>query len=260
MSAHALHFPERPQILRWGFASLAIVLVHAAAVGALVLWYKHNPPEPPIVPAIMITFEPAAPQTAAHDDKPLAEQKVEEIKEPPPEPQVEEAKVAEPKIEQPKIEQPPEKVAPPPPQPKRIALPKPEPKPIERKPVERKHVEKQQLPPQEEHAKSATRETLRQASVAASNAYASLVYGHLQRFKSYPASANGATGHIVARFVLSRAGNVLSASIVRSSGNAALDAEALASLHRASPFPPFPEGKAGAQDTFTAPMHFGGNL
>jgi protein TonB len=259
MSAHALHFPERPQILRWGFASLAIVLVHAAAVAALVLWYKRTPPEPPVIPAIMVSFEPAAPTTPVENDKSFAAQETQQI-DPTPEPQVET------KAEPP----PPEEIKPPPPRPSEIALPKPEPKPVERKPIERKLVEKkpverkpvekklvvQPRQPQEAQERGAAREASRQSSVAASNAYLSLVYGHLQRFKSAPASANGATGDAVAHFVLSRTGNVLSASIVKSSGNAALDAAALASVRNANPFPPFPAEKIGSQDSFTAPFKF----
>jgi periplasmic protein TonB len=258
MSAHALHFPERPQILRWGFASLAIVLVHAAAVAALVLWYKRTPPEPPVIPAIMVSFEPAAPTTPVENDKSFAAQETQQI-DPTPEPQVET------KAEPP----PPEEVRPPPPRPAEIVLPKPEPKPVERKiverkPVEKKHVERRpverkpvepQRQAQEAHERAASRDAPRQSSVAASNAYASLVYGHLQRFKSAPVT-NGAAGRAVAHFVLSRTGNVLSAGIVKSSGNAALDAAALASVRSANPFPPFPAEKTGSQDSFTAPFQF----
>jgi protein TonB len=264
MSAHALHSPARPQILRWGFASLMIVLAHAAAVAALVVWYKRTPPEQPIIPAIIVSFEPAAPSTPVEDEKSFAAQETPQI-DPTPEP---------PKVET-KAEPQPEEIKPPPPLPAEIALPKPEPKPIEQKPVERRLVERKlverkpverppaekkpvaRLPqPQEAHEKAASRQASRESTVAASNAYNSLVYGHLQRFKSYSASANGASGHALVRFVLSRTGNLLSASIVRSSGNAALDAAALASVRRASPFPPFPAEKPGSQDSFDAPMNF----
>ena len=159
-----------------------------------------------------------------------------------------------PKVEA-KVEPPPEEIKPPPTPPSEIVLPKPVPKPVERKLVERKPVE-QPRPAQEAHERAASRDAPRQSSVAASNAYASLVYGHLQRFKSYPTSANGATGHAVVRFVLSRTGNILSAGIAQSSGNATLDAAALASVRNANPFPPFPEEKTGAQDSFAAPMNF----
>jgi periplasmic protein TonB len=250
MTALALHFPERRSITRWMLAAVAIVIAHGIMIGALALWHTRAPPEENLIPAIVVSIVPAAPLSPMENDQPVAAEETRHI-DPTPEPS---------KVET-KVELPPEEIKPPPPRPAEIALPKPEPKPVEKKPFEKKPVEKRRVekfsPPQEAHERAATREASRQSSVAASNSYASLVYGHLQRFKSYPASANGATGNVVARFVLSRAGNLLSASIVRSSGNAALDAEALASLRRASPFPLFPEAKTGAQDSFTAPMNYG---
>lgn len=261
MSAHALHFPDRPHVLRWTFAGFAIALAHAAAATALILWYQRTPPEPPPIPAIMVSFAPAAPAVVEHADEPVVQEKMEKIEESPPEP----PKVEEPKLEELKIERPPERIAPPPPRPAEITLPKSEPKPVERKSIERKPIEKRHAEtkpvekrpqPQDAHDKAATREAARQSSVATSDAYSSVVYGHLQRFKSHAAPPNGVTARVFVRFVLSRAGNVLSASVTKSSGNAALDAEALATVRRANPFPPFPEGKANAQETFGAPMDF----
>src|SRR5262249_11772886 len=101
---------------------------------------------------------------------------------------------------------------------------------------------------------AATREAVRVASIAASNVYASQVFGHLQRFKR--ASASGASGTVTLLFALGRDGSVLSSSISKSSGNAALDQEALSLLRRANPFPPFPVEKVGAQDSFIAPVNF----
>lgn len=265
MSARALHFPDRPHVLRWTFAGFAIVLAHVAAVAALVAWYQRTPPEQPFIPAIVVSFAPAAPAVVEHADEPVVQKKMEKVEESPPEPpKVEEPKLEELKIEQPSIEQAPEKIATPP-RPAEITLPKFVPKPVERKSVERRPIEKnhaekkpvEKLPePQDAHDKAATREAARQSSVAASNSYSSVVYGHLQRFKGYPASANGAIARVVVRFILNRAGNVLSASVGKSSGNAALDAEALATVRRANPFPPFPEGKTNVQETFSAPMDF----
>ena len=53
-----------------------------------------------------------------------------------------------------------------------------------------------------------------------------------------------------------RAGEVISSSVTKSSGNEVLDHEALAILRRASPFPPFPAAKSGGQDTYIAPVNF----
>jgi periplasmic protein TonB len=246
MSVHALHFPERSQLLRWAFAGFAIVLAHAAAVTALVLWYKRTPPVQPIIPAIMITFEPAAPQMPAHDDKPLAEQKVEEIKEPPPEPKVEESKIEEPKIEPQKIEQPPEKVAPPPPRPARIALPKPEPKPEPKRVEHKKPTDTR--PPREARDPEATPVT-RQARVASSNDYNSLVIGQLERAKRNLEGAE--TGMTSLVFSVNSNGNLLGAHITKSSGSQVVERAALETIRRASPFPHFLPGMTGSQASFS---------
>jgi protein TonB len=58
------------------------------------------------------------------------------------------------------------------------------------------------------------------------------------------------------RFELNRAGGVIGSAVTKSSGNAALDQEALDLLSRASPFPPFPAAKPGERDTYIAPVNF----
>jgi len=55
---------------------------------------------------------------------------------------------------------------------------------------------------------------------------------------------------------LNRSGDVIASAVTKSSGNAALDQEALNILRRASPFPPFPAGKPGDQDSYIAPVNF----
>jgi len=254
MTALALHFPKRSGAARWVLSAAAIVAGHVVAVGVLVLWYTRTPPEPNLIPAIAVSLAPAAPVTPAQRDEAVAEQAVTAVEPDPP-------KVEEKPVE--KIIEPPPPEVTPPPQPAQVVLPKPPPKPIEKKPiekpVEKKLVEKkpvEQLPRREERDAAASREAARQSSVASSNAYNSLVYGHVQRFKHYPAAAGNVSGQAAVRFVLNRAGSVLSSSIARSSGNSILDQEALAIVQRASPFPPFPAEKSGTQDSFIAPISF----
>jgi periplasmic protein TonB len=58
------------------------------------------------------------------------------------------------------------------------------------------------------------------------------------------------------RFALDRTGHVLSASIVRGSGDASFDEAALAMMRRADPVPPPPPRVADEGLTFTMPVIF----
>jgi len=63
---------------------------------------------------------------------------------------------------------------------------------------------------------------------------------HINRFKRFPPEARG-VGATSVTFTISEAGQVIAARLVVSSGDPALDTEALALLRRASPVPPPPE-------------------
>ncbi len=82
--------------------------------------------------------------------------------------------------------------------------------------------------------------------------------GQLQRAKRYPDAARGAgeEGAAIVSFTMDRAGQVLSVRLVRSSGSAALDQEALALVHRAEPLPPPPAQLPGQTLTLTVPIRF----
>ncbi len=55
---------------------------------------------------------------------------------------------------------------------------------------------------------------------------------------------------------MSRDGRVLAARLARSSGNAALDAEALEMLQRAQPLPPLPSDQPGESLEIAVPVNF----
>ena len=57
-------------------------------------------------------------------------------------------------------------------------------------------------------------------------------------------------------FVVDRAGRLLSKQLARSSGDPAIDAEAIAVLDRAAPFPPMPAALPGDHLVFTVPLRF----
>ncbi len=79
---------------------------------------------------------------------------------------------------------------------------------------------------------------------------------HLDRHKRYPSDRSHAAAEILIRFALDRAGHVLSASIVQSSGDKSFDEAALAMMRRADPVPPPPALVADDGLTFTMPVIF----
>jgi TonB family protein len=78
----------------------------------------------------------------------------------------------------------------------------------------------------------------------------------LDRFKRYPAQAHGAEGVASLTFTIDRKGNVLNSQIATTSGSAVLDAEVLALVKRAAPFPPPPAVVVDADLSFVVPIHF----
>ncbi len=57
----------------------------------------------------------------------------------------------------------------------------------------------------------------------------------------YRARRTGAQGRLLMRFVINKDGTLLEAKILRSSGNAILDSEAIRAIHNAAPYPPLPD-------------------
>ncbi len=88
--------------------------------------------------------------------------------------------------------------------------------------------------------------------------YKQLVAAHLKRFQQYPpgAKASGQQGIPKLTFSLGRGGQVLSSRLGGSSGHAALDAEALAMVRRAQPFPAFPPDVKDASIGFAVAVDF----
>lgn len=76
------------------------------------------------------------------------------------------------------------------------------------------------------------------------------------RLQRYPTQARGAQGVVNVAFSIDRQGNVLSSRVVKSSGSAVLDAEALDLIKRATPLPPPPAEIADSQLSFVVPIRF----
>lgn len=79
---------------------------------------------------------------------------------------------------------------------------------------------------------------------------------HLNRHKRYPADRFQKGAEIIVSFALNRTGHVLSASIVRGSGDSAFDEAALAMIRRSDPVPPPPVAIPDEGLTFTLPVVF----
>jgi periplasmic protein TonB len=79
---------------------------------------------------------------------------------------------------------------------------------------------------------------------------------HLDRHKRYPADRVTKGAEITVSFVLDRMGHVLSASIVKGSGDAAFDEAALSMLRRSDPVPQPPPLVADEGLNFTLPVIF----
>ena len=79
---------------------------------------------------------------------------------------------------------------------------------------------------------------------------------HLDRHKRYPPDRLTKGAEITVSFQLDRRGHVLSASIVKGSGDAAFDAAALSMIHRSDPVPPPPPRIADEGLSFTLPVIF----
>jgi periplasmic protein TonB len=79
---------------------------------------------------------------------------------------------------------------------------------------------------------------------------------HLDKHKRYPGGTSRPTGQVMVAFVLDRVGRVVSASVVKSSGDAALDGAALAMMKRSDPVPQPPALVADEGLTFSIPVVF----
>jgi protein TonB len=100
------------------------------------------------------------------------------------------------------------------------------------------------------------------AASAAGNAAVSnspgKVVAKLRRALRYPSEARSRRLNGVAqvRFVVGSSGDVGSVGLAASSGSPVLDKAALATVHRAAPFPPIPEGAGRSSWSFTVPLAF----
>lgn len=230
-------------------------------------------------PRQMVQAPPPEPEV---EPEPIPEPEPEPIPEPVPEPIVEPEPIPEPEappVEKAEVAIPPKpKARPKPPERprpvvKRREPPKERPKEPQRKPVQEKPRDPvpnrpvarevaaapPALPAPPSRAPAAPAVAAPSASTAQAQAsWQGLLRSHLERHKRYPRSAQlrrqEGTAHL--RFRMSRAGDVLSYRLERSSSHDALDDEVLAMIQRASPLPALPPEMPGATLEIVVPVQF----
>jgi protein TonB len=246
---------------RWLVSGAIVVLAHGA-VAAAIAWRQDSEPAEP-AGTIVIEFAPVpvAPASQQTDIPPGAEQIMSDASPDKP------SEIVKEKVEE-KPEQKIEEEAPPEVQPAsnpEVAIQPPAPKEVQ-----------PETPRQEPHPPAPTTTAPQAAPVqtaaipaapaqgrspqrsSAIPSWTSEIVALLERNKRYPPAAQARREYGVAQvvFTLDRSGHVIDSRVLHSSGAPALDAEALALLQRAQPFPPPPAELAGPQVNLTVPIRF----
>jgi periplasmic protein TonB len=273
VNAFALHDVSDQAVLhRWGVSAAAILAAHAALIAIGMNWTRPQPEPGVTVPAIMVDMAPvsAAPQSTPLERAP--DQLMEQADASPPEP-VKQQEVVEEQIAPTPPQEKPEVVAPPeqklemkpanePAKPVPEAKPTPvKPKvvrPEAKKPNDSTPAPRTAAPPRVERQAQAASAASAGATASAIAAYNQRVRAHLMRFHQYPAAANGQRGLARLSFTLNRNGQVTGSRLGGSSGVAALDAQAMAMVRQAQPFPAFPPEVSYMSMPFDIPVEFKG--
>lgn len=272
-----------PAALRWGVAALVIAGAHGTAGWMIATWQPAEAAAGAQPAAVMIELAPlaVAPETPQQDIAPGPEMVESEPEPPPPEPVAEQPRepepppepapvaVPEPDIKIPELPplpdaaavlSPPPKQEPPPPPKEVKKQPPPKPKVVQRrKPVNPDKPRSEQSSAPTAQAQIAQRTAApasgaSSASPAATANWRGTLIAHLNRFKRFPNGANPGTAQVA--FSIDRGGRVLSARLVRGSGDSALDEEAVAMIRRASPVPAPPDGLGGGSVSLSVPIRF----
>jgi periplasmic protein TonB len=217
-------------VLRWSLAAAFIVCMHAAVVGAYLLWQAPDQTIGDDSPVVAVELAPidSIADASQHDVAPAAEE-MQEHKAVPQEDR---------EPNQPKVEEPPPALTMP-----DVALP-------EQKPVEKAEPEAPPAP--------RTAAPVIGGSPAVAPSWQAALLKHLQNYKRYPraAQARGEQGVVLLHFKIDRNGRVLARRILRSSGSADLDGEVLAMIERAQPLPAFPASMTQDELDLTVPIRF----
>ncbi|WP_375459976.1 energy transducer TonB [uncultured Enterovirga sp.] len=249
-----------PSPLLWGSAAALAVALHAGALAAMLL---QAPPEEDGsdlgAAAIEIGIELAAPR--------------QEPSNLPPGPESDSSAASTASIQQrvaPEEARPEEQDIPmAAEEPDRVVAPQPAETPKEEQPVAQQQTEASSESVAAEATAAPAVETPREAPVAKAPAPGSgssalrvrttwqrQLVAHLDRNKRYPPGGARRTAEILVSFTLDRTGRIVSASLLRSSGDPAFDDAALTMVRRADPVPAPPPLVADEGLTFTVPVVF----
>lgn len=280
---------------RWASAAACVAAAHSGIAWAVVNWPHPQPPAGEAPSAIMIEFAPvplapnAPPQDVAvgpemtmsqqssprelNEKEPVEEveteleiakaEPVEEVREQEVETEIEvpelpvvesaDAVLAQPAKAAPEIET--VEVETPPPEPTK--------KPEQEKPEESEQQENSPTsapttsapkPLNVQRAKTNAAPSSGVSSSVSVATWRGRVMAHLNRRKRHPGGRARGTSSIA--FVIDRSGRVLSARLIRSSGNSTLDRAAVALARRASPLPAPPANIGKSRITMTVPINF----
>ncbi len=274
-------------VLRWGLAAAVVLAVHGVGAWAALEWHPADAMPNGSPPAVMIDLAPVAvapeapPQDIAPGPQMVEAQPVEspdtvdpvEPDTTPVQPMAQAEEVSpepvEPEVKVPALPEKDNAEA------VLAQMPTPAHKPqVKQKSSPKKHEAERKKPinpdkpPQKQTsapptAKADRADTAAAPASGASNApsvspatWKGLVSARLNRYKRYPSSASG-HGTASVAFTMDRSGRVLSARLIVSSGDPALDAEAVSLPKRASPLPAPPPGMAGGNSIpLTVPVRF----
>ena len=247
--------PEEKNVIsgrRWIAAAMLALVLHGTAVAMVINWTAATPPlNPPATVTIDLALSAMAPDVPEQDKAPgpqMTEAQPQQSTQP-----------HEDESEQLKLPNDPAA---------EIALPPPSNLSVRKPQTDDKKVETEKPSPSQKHAAPRTTAPKTapvehadrmaapsRASTGTSSmspdAWKGLVSAHLNRL---PINSGSSMAVATVAFVIDRSGRVLSASLRRSSGNAALDAEAVALPRRASPVPAPPETVRGNTITVDMPV------
>jgi protein TonB len=274
-----------PAALRWSLAAFVVASAHGTAGWVIANWQRAEaamgaPPAAVMIELAPLAVAPEAPPQEVAPGPEMAEAQPEpeppppdpveqpkEIEPPPPEP--EPVAIPEPEIKIPELPPlpdaaailtPPPKEQPKPPPPEVKPKPKPKPKVVgKKKPIrpDKPKAEQTSAPVAQDQVApraAAPNAGASSPSPAATASWRGSLMAHLNRYKRFPGGASPGTVQVA--FSIDRGGRVLSARLVRGSGDAALDEEAVSMIRRASPVPAPPDGLGGGAIALSVPIKF----